>query len=421
MTGIAPEHVSFSVIVASRHRPDLLRQCIRALKQLDHPNFEIVVVTDRESLSVCDDPHVRCIGFDDANLSAARNLGVRHAGGEICAFVDDDAVPEPMWLRYLEDAFAKTEAVAVVGYVRGRNGISYQSRLSSIDSEAETHQEDPPDCEPSVPQLGAGRAVKLVGTNFAIRRDALSNLGGFDESYRFFLEDSDLSMRLEAVGARVAVAPLAQVHHGFASSSRRSALRAPLDLSDIGRSTAIFLRKHTGEPTAELWERLMLRERRRLIRHLTLGTIEPRELDKRLKELKNGWSEGMNCRLGKPTLELDDAEFRRVPPYPSGHVILASCLLSKRRSLLQQANRIASNGDRVSVFSFSLTLFRHHVRYVGDGVWLQTGGIYGRSIRQGCIAKWCRFAERVKVEAARVAKPRGISETTSGKWWGQTR
>lgn len=421
MTVTAPERLSFSVIVASRNRPEWLRRCIRALTQLDHPMFEIVVVADAQSVALSGHARIRFIEFNEANLSAARNLGIRHSGGDICAFIDDDAVPEPMWLWHLEDAFRKTGASAVVGYVRGRNGISFQSRFSSIDVEGETHEEDAPECQPTLPKVEEGRATKLVGTNFAVRRDVLGKVYGFDECFRYFLEDSDLSMRLAQAGEGIAVAPLAEVHHGFAASPRRSRQRAPRDLFDIGRSTAIFLRKHLGTADALLWDRLERREHMRLSRHLVLGTVEPRDVSRRLNELRAGWEDGLDCSLQTHAWRPTTAKFERFPSEAPGHEVFSSYLLSKRRKLTSQANRIASKGGRVSVFSFSLTPFRHHVRYVGEGVWLQTGGLYGRSVRSQGAFKWCRFAERLNAEMARVAKPRGISETTSGKWWDQTR
>ncbi len=421
MTEIAPEPLSFSVIVASRDRPEWLKRCLKAVAQLDHPNFEIIVVADDAGLSVVDTPNMRSFGFNDANLAASRNMGVRKAGGEICVFLDDDAVPEPLWLRHYEHAFKTTGASAAVGFVRGRNGISFQSRLSSVDAEGETHEERVAGSSPALPELAEGRAVKLVGTNFAVRRAALGRIGGFDENYRYFLEDSDLSLRLAQAGERLAVVPSAEVHHGFAASPRRSGQRAPLDLLDIGRSTAIFLRTHRGSADAMFWERIEGRERARLSRHLARGTIEPADMRARLGELKRGWDEGAVCALSQPSMKLENHSFLRFPAVSPGHTVLASPFLWKRRRLVRRADEIAAKGGRVSVFSFSLTPVRHHVRYVGHGVWLQTGGLYGRSVRKGPLLKWCRFADRTRAEIARVAKSRGIGETTSGKWWDQTR
>ena len=267
------------------------------------------------------------------------------------------------------------------------------------------------------PVLQPGRAVKLVGTNFAIRRDVLERQGGFDEAFRFYLEDSDLSYRLMKAGERVAVAPQAQVHHGFASSSRRTKLRAPLDLFDIGRSTSIYLRKHLGSDIQSYWERVQEREKARLDRHLVAGTCEPRDVSNRLRELGNGWGEGAALPLTSSELLPAIDLFAPFPASPPGHVVLSSRWLFQRRKLVRKASCVVSEGRRASVFSFSLTPFRHHVSYVESGFWLQTGGVYGRSDRDGQIFKWCRFADRLRREIGRVALCRGISENNLCKWW----
>lgn len=402
---------TFSVIVVSRQRPVWLTRCVMALKQLDYPAFEIIVVADSESLFGFDDATVKTVSFDAANISAARNLGVVQAAGEVCAFIDDDAVPEPRWLRHLADAFETTSADAVVGYVRGRNGISFQSRASSVDAEAETHSEPTQEDAAFVPELRQGRAVKLVGTNMAIRREALTDIGGFDEAFRFFLEDADLSLRLHQAGKRIAVVPLAQVHHGFAPSVRRSGRRAPLDLFDIGRSTRHFIGKHGAVPEDEIWERTQKRERARLVKHMVAGTCEPKGVVQRMSSLRKGWLDGENAQTKEiEPLRSADIPFRQIEPGPPGHEVLAAPFLWNRRRLLHTASELARNGQRVSVFSFSLTPARHHVRYIDPGIWTQTGGLFGKSDREDRLFKWCRFADRLQREIRRVANQRGIGD-----------
>ena len=400
--------MTFSVIVVSRGRPEWLARCLMGLRQLDHPEFEIIVVADSVSLQRVDCAGMKTVPFDTPNISAARNAGIGVAAGEICAFVDDDAVPEPLWLSHHEAALRETVADASVGFVRGRNGISYQSRLAFVDNEAETHQADIKGIDPVVPIPPDGQAVKLVGTNMAIRRSVLFALGGFDPALRFFLDDTDVSLRLAKAGYKVAVAALAEVHHGFAPSERRTALRAPVDLFDIGRSSAIYFRRHGAVDMAELWARIERRERARLLRHMVQGTCEPRDVARVLKTLKAGWEDGFAAEL--PTLNVVDSqtEFARYQPLrPGAHQIVATRLL-RRRQGIRIAEGLARGGQRASVFSFSLTPVRHHVRYTAGGVWLQTGGQFGRTCRNGPLFKWCRFASRQKEETDRVAKIRGI-------------
>lgn len=407
MTQAADPRLSFSVIVVSHKRPRWLVRCLKALRQLDHAAFEIVIVADGASLDMLSGEDFKRRVFDSANISQARNIGIEASAGDVCAFVDDDAVPEPMWLRHLEEAFSITDAGAVVGYVRGRNGISFQSRVDSVDAEGETHQQNAPDHEAFLPVLPKDHALKLVGTNAAFRRNILFEVNGFDPAYAFYLDDTDISLRLANAGIRTAVAPLAEVHHAFAPSKRRSALRAPKYLGDIGRSTAVFLRRHRGISEQELCKRLYERERARLLRHMVQGTCEPKDVGTLLQGLQKGWKDGLSCALPEWSLLQDKkAPFRRIPPI-SGHTVLTSRLL-KRHAVLEKAAKLADSGQRVSVFSFSLTPVRHLVRYADFGGWVQTGGQFGRARRSDSVFRWCRFANRKKLEIVRVAKQRGI-------------
>lgn len=400
-----------SVIVASRKRPRWLARCLASLRQLDYPAFEIVVVADADSLGRVDASGLRTVGFEDANLSAARNAGVRHAAGELCAFIDDDAVAEPGWLGHHAAAIAATGAAASVGFVRGRNGISLQSRAASIDTEAETHDEPVAGPGSWLPALAPGRAVKLVGTNTLIRRETFLGLGGFDPAFAYYLEDGDLSLRFAAAGGRAAVAPAAEVHHGFAPSPRRTGQRTPRDLSDIGRSSAIFFRKHFRGDAAELFERLWRRERQRLLRHMVRGGCEPRDVARVLATLRRGWDEGSRRALaGLEPLSGTGEAFLPVAPLPPGHEVFAARYL-RRRSRLAEAAMAARSGRRASLFSFSLTPVRHHVRYTDSGVWMQTGGQFGRADRGDPLLRWCTFAERLGVEISRVANARGMAES----------
>lgn len=421
MCAAAQKQLRFSVIVASRHRPEWLKLCLSGLRQQDYPSFEILVVADPSSISEIADPHIKTVDFDTANLSAARNIGIEHAGGDVCAFIDDDAVPEPMWLYHLDEAFRKTGSDAVTGYVRGRNGISLQSTGHTVDPEAETHQliHRPDTC--FVPQLPESQALKLIGTNMAIRRASLSDVDGFDESFRFFLEDADVSLRLAAAGKRLALQPMAQVHHGFAESPRRTANRTPLDLTEIGRSTAIFLRKHLGHVTDEYWLRLEKRETARLVRHMVGGACEPRDVTRRLQRLRAGWEAGLDERIGSEGKRFQKAIFDAYPIQSGPHKVMASFSLFSRPRLRSEASNIVANGARASVFSFSLTPFRHRVRYVMPGYWLQTGGLFGRSDRRNGKVGWCRFADRLQGEIGRVAKARGIGESVAGSRWDASR
>ena len=132
--------ISVSVVVVSHARPDDLRLCLLGLDQLYYPNFEIVVVADKKSAVVVQEfDGITLVPFEDNNISTARNLGASSACGQIVAYIDDDAVPEPTWLDHLVAVFGSPDVAAAGGYIIGRNGISLQWSAQSVDEFGWSH------------------------------------------------------------------------------------------------------------------------------------------------------------------------------------------------------------------------------------------------------------------------------------------
>ncbi|MCK4861063.1 MAG: glycosyltransferase family 2 protein, partial [Rhodobacteraceae bacterium] len=86
-----------SLIIVSQKRPEHLLRLLQSLRHQTHDSFEVIVVTDTEPSPFVN--HVKYIPFTNANISAARNAGIAVAAGEIIAFCDDDAIPDPPWLE----------------------------------------------------------------------------------------------------------------------------------------------------------------------------------------------------------------------------------------------------------------------------------------------------------------------------------
>ena len=238
-----------SVIVVSWQRPDALVLCLQSLvRQRLAPAYEIIVVADAAGLaavaSLPDAAQMKLVACDRPNISAARNLGVAVAAGKVVAFIDDDAQAEPRWLSHLVAPFAAEDVGCTGGYVRGRNGISFQWTSRSLDSTGTAHPATLGGLAPGHPALPPGHALKTEGTNMAVRRDILCSLGGFDEAYRYYLDETDLNWRLHLSGYKTLLVPLAQVVHGFAPAAHRGPERRIRSLVEIGASQAVFLRRH---------------------------------------------------------------------------------------------------------------------------------------------------------------------------------
>ncbi|APX22456.1 MAG: glycosyl transferase [Rhodobacteraceae bacterium] len=403
---------SVSVVIVSRGRPDALRLCLTGVAQLDHPVFEVIVVACPQGAAVVADrsdaDRIKLVPFDEPNISAARNLGIAQAAGEVVAFLDDDAVPEPTWLARLSAPFINPDVAAAGGFVRGRNGIDFQWRARTVTAGLEESELTLDGEDPVAPEPRAGRAIKLQGTNMAHRRSVLMRMGGFDPAYRFFLDETDLDLRHAEAGHRVVVVPLAQVHHGYAESLRRAADRTPRDLTEIGASVAVFLRRHCDKAGhAAAWKRIRAEQRRRLLRHMERGPLGPDDVLRLLRGLDHGWREGRARPLStlKPMPDAP-SPFLAFPGRPGAPRTVLAGRPWRRAGLRREAQRLVREGRIVSLYRFSHTALFHRVRFHPEGFWEQIGGLWGRSDRGDPIVWPWLFRRRLEAECARVSQVR---------------
>ena len=208
----APAWPRISVVVCSYNGSRTIRDTLEGLSRVDYPDFEVIVVDDGSKDSVpaiASEYDVRLISTPNRGLSCARNTGCEAATGEIVAYVDDDAWPDPHWLRYLAIAYRRGDLVGVGGPNLPPPG-------------------DGPiaDCVANAPGgpvhvlLDDRIAEHIPGCNMSFRREALLAVGGFDPVYRVAGDDVDLCWRLQERGGLIGFAPAAVVWHHRRNSVR---------------------------------------------------------------------------------------------------------------------------------------------------------------------------------------------------------
>ena len=286
-----------SVVIVSRGRPNHLSQCLHSLTLQHHGNFEIILVADRPGLGRATELPIKKVAYDEPNISIARNLGIKEAAGEIIAFIDDDAIAEPTWLCRLTTPFTDPEVIATTGWTRDRDGFRWQSRAARMTAAGFPVEMNLSADQTTLLAPANGHPVSLHGTNCAFRARNLREIGGFDPIFAYHLDESDVAMRLAAnwPSALTAIVPGAQVIHARAAADHRDQSSIPTDLTATGRSAALFSRRHGG-PAPD--DQIIKRTRRKLIRYILSGQLDPAHLSGVITSLSAGllWSRSGDTR-----------------------------------------------------------------------------------------------------------------------------
>ena len=228
-----------SVVICTYNGSRTIAETIRKVAVVDYPNYEVVVIDDgsqdktssilfrleQELNDLCD---LRIVRVDNGGLSRARNLGYQHATGEIIAYLDDDAYPDPRWLQYVADTFMTTDAIGVGG----------PNLPVPEDNEAAYCVAHSPG-GPNHVLLDDVVAEHIPGCNMAFRKSALEACGGCDPTFRIAGDDVDLCWRLQDAGGVIRFNPAAVVWH-----HRRDSISGYLrQQKNYGRAEAMLQNK----------------------------------------------------------------------------------------------------------------------------------------------------------------------------------
>jgi GT2 family glycosyltransferase len=210
-----------TILITTRDRPDDLRRCLTSLLALPDDGQEILVIDnapgdDATARVVADFPHVRYLREDRPGVNRARNTGIAASQHDFVAFIDDDAVADPLWLRTILRNFADPQVFCVTGlvmplelehegqevferYAVGTRGF----RRRSFDCTHVWPLETAP--------IGAS-------VNMALRRSARWLVGEFDEAHGPGTptrsgSETEYYIRLLSAGYRILYEPEALVWH----------------------------------------------------------------------------------------------------------------------------------------------------------------------------------------------------------------
>ena len=225
-----------SVVIATRNRPEALDRCLASLRDVDHPDVEIIVVDNGPSAATRsvaanhDSPgrQVRYLMEARRGASRARNRGIALSTRPIVAVTDDDVVADPGWLSALCEPFALDPEVACV------TGLVMPSHL---DTDAQLWFEhwggfakgyertvfDRDQSRGASPLYPYSPGAYGSGNNVAYRTEVIRARGGYDVALgpgtpTCSGEELDVFFNLVTHGHRVVYEPSALVWHHHRTS-----------------------------------------------------------------------------------------------------------------------------------------------------------------------------------------------------------
>ena len=244
-----------SVVIATYNRAELLKRLLEQLddQTIDASHYEVIAVDDgskedaREKLGGVKTRYsLRIERQDNAGAAVARQRGVDLATGKIIVVVDDDMMVLP---TFLEKHLAKHDGdnTVVLGRLRPDAKLAdmplferFYARVLAEKAEAFASGKE---------QV---RGHDVYTGNVSFPRQLFVDAGGFDAQFRA-LEDEEIGIRFEKLGAKFAFANEAESIHGSDWTSMKAWMaRAQRD----GLYQTKVARKHPDHPAASPWRHL---------------------------------------------------------------------------------------------------------------------------------------------------------------------
>lgn len=275
-----------SIAVCTRDRTEQLRHSLGAFHNVSYEPVEILVVdnaprADGTKQLVAklseEDPRIRYVREERPGLSWARNRSLAEARFDIVAFTDDDTLVDAGWPAAIAAGFAAdAEAVCVTGPVPSlaldtASQRYFEERLRWAEA-FDPRRYDLLANRHSSPLYPFAPGVFGGGANFAVRRDFVAGIGGFDAVLGAGGpcrggEDLDIFLRIVLAGGRICYIPSALVWH----QHRESMEDLIAQMYSYGYGLGGYVAKHL--PKREL--------RTVLIRH---GFARARDLRRRMRD-----------------------------------------------------------------------------------------------------------------------------------------
>ncbi len=242
-----------SIVIATYNNSKTLERVLKSMFELDYPEeYEIIVINDGSTDSTKEmlekfsgNEKIKVINILHSGVCRARNAGIEAAKYPIIINMDHDCIPGRKWLRQMVEGFDSKEVGVVSAY-------DYYG-----------------------------------GTSTAFRKELLDKVGGYDEEYKYYREDTDLSFKIMDLGYsfKLVKADYIHSHKEVKPKGLIEVIRHILQRLGYHQNDVLLYRKH---PTKLAREFL----------HIKLGFLVNPVWD--FKIATGLWQKGAKMRLSSP-------------------------------------------------------------------------------------------------------------------------
>lgn len=190
-------------------------ECIASLLATDYRPIEIVIADNgskddstREAVERHDNTLLRAVMLNtNRGTAGGNNAAFQHGSlkGELIAFVNNDIVVPPDWLRHLVDAMERDPKLAACGPIVAQDGLVMAGSFLTMGGT--TLQLN------SVPLAETYYVNYVSGCCIMVRSSIFKSLGGFNPGFFMYYDETDLCARMRRAGFEVGCVPFTRVVH----------------------------------------------------------------------------------------------------------------------------------------------------------------------------------------------------------------
>lgn len=303
-----------SIVICTCERPTSISKTLLALENINNHNFEVIIIDASTNMDTVDmvtslsqqsSYYIKLDKINIKNISVSRNRGIKFASGSIIAFLDDDAIPPHDWIEKLLSIYSLhgDKCGGVGGTVRDMTKpdypLQYHCGITNIISNTIAIRSGD-NINYNQPQGFWYNG--LMGANSSYRKDILEKINGYDEFFEYFLDETDVCLRVIQAGYEIHYCDVVVDHYPQPSHNRKDQKHLTCWYS-LAKNTTYFALKHAFKKipfpilitrlTILLVYRCFLRIIRLKFTHHLSNELLWKYIKESIEGISVGWTAGM--------------------------------------------------------------------------------------------------------------------------------